>query len=409
MADGRGDGLGGSGGGGRSGGTSKGGRGADRGGNGNSASSISNSGVRPSEQGLMSNYPRDNAYNYGMPSGQSVLDSLGNPIPGSTLKSLMSGISQGPATAEDLAAMSEADRSAYGAAMAAHNEANSAGQSGYGSGGGTGGVGGGVTGVGGVGGGVSSNPNAASVFSTNNGLFSSDFSQGDDGQYNLTNNITDPKLQEISDSGLTGAAKFFNEAMNSQNAATAGRVGNDFLNQIGSTDPMEVAQRQFDLMNPLLREQQQQDLYGLENRLFSQGQMGSGGFAPGQHSMNAMFDANNDSRQKLLFDSLNQGMQTQNHVANMGSSLSQLDPQLRQQYQNLGQGMFNIPMSIQQQMLNQANVTGGLAGAANTADLGQQQVDSYNNANKSPSLGSTIVDGIATKGVDYLSNKLFDF
>jgi hypothetical protein len=407
MADGRGDGLGGSGGGGRSGGSRYGGAGANRGGNGNSASSIGNNGVRPSEQGLMSNYPRDNSLSFN-PSG--IFSSLMNPIPGSTLSALSNSVSQGPATAEDLAAMSEADRSAYGAAMAAHNGANNMGQTGDGSGGGvagTGGVGGGVTGVGGVGGGVSGNPNAASVFSTNNGLFSSDFSQGDDGQYNLTNNITDPRLQEISDNGLTGAAKFFNEAMNSQNAATAGRMGNDFLNQIGSTDPMEVAQRQFDLMNPLLREQQQQDLYGLESRLFSQGQMGSGGFAPGQHSMNAMFDANNDSRQKLLFDSLNQGMQTQNHVANMGSSLSQLDPQLRQQYQNLGQGMFNVPMSIQQQMLNQANVTGGLAGAANSADISQQQVNAYNNANEDPSLGSSIVDGIFTKGVDYLSDKLF--
>jgi hypothetical protein len=275
--------------------------------------------------------------------------------------------------------------------------------------GGAGGPTGGVAGYGGVGGGVSAvpNPNAASSFSVNNGLFSSNFNQGDNGQYNLTNEISDPRVQGISDQGLTGAAKFFSEAMNSQNAATAGRLGGDFLNQIGSTDPMEVAQRQFDIMNPLLREQQQEDFLGLENRLFSQGQMGSGGFAPGQHSMNAMFDANNDSRQKLLFDSLNQGMQTQNHVANMGSSLSQLDPQLRQQYQNLGQGMFNVPMGIQQQMLNQANVGGSLSGAANSANLSQQQIDAYRDANKESSLGSNFVDGIAKTGVDYLSNKLF--
>jgi len=183
--------------------------------------------------------------------------------------------------------------------------------------------------------------------------------------------ITDPQLLEAQNLGLFGGNAALQAALDSPTAALAGDLGLQFMNQVGSTNPMDIAQSQFDLLNPILQQQQQEDFLGQEARLRSQGRLGSTGSLSGQAQQNALFDAQNDAERQLLFDSLGQGLATQAQNASLGAMFSQLDPTIRGQFQGLGTNFLNIPLTLQDAMLRQAQVGGGLAGATNTGNLTQ--------------------------------------
>jgi len=183
--------------------------------------------------------------------------------------------------------------------------------------------------------------------------------------------ITDPQLLEAQNLGLFGGNAALQAALDSPTAALAGDLGLQFMNQVGSTNPMDIAQSQFDLLNPILQQQQQEDFLGQEARLRSQGRLGSTGSLSGQSQQNALFDSQNDAERKLLFDSLGQGLAIQAQNASLGSMFSQLDPSIRGQFQGLGTNFLNIPLTLQDAMLRQAQVGGGLAGATNTGSLTQ--------------------------------------
>ncbi len=241
---------------------------------------------------------------------------------------------------------------------------------------------------GGGGGQAQTQSTSADPFQTDSGLFSA----GWDGSA-LNLGVSDPKLQQILQQVLGGAGGMFQQANTSPTAMLARNSGLDFLNQAGETDPYQIAESQFNLMHPLLQKQFDQDYLNLESRQFSQGRLGS---TPGAQDMEALFNSQNDARTKLLFDSLQQGMGTQQHLYNMGSNFAQLDPALRGSYQNLGTGFLNIPLQLQQAMLNQAQVGGGVAGSNTVGSLTDTGFDPLN----------TIGTGLMTSGTQGISNQL---
>lgn len=185
--------------------------------------------------------------------------------------------------------------------------------------------------------------------------------KGEKGPMGLNMEITDPMLRSINEQGLFGANQFLGMANNNATADMAGQMGQDFLTQLGAygNDPYSIAQHQYGLLSPMLQQDQEQERMNLESRLYSQGRLGSTG---GSQDFNALYDSQGDTNRKLLYDSLGIGMGSQSHMYNMAAGLSQLDPQLRGLFQNLGTQSLNVPMSIQQSMLEQARIAGGLAG-----------------------------------------------
>ena len=194
-------------------------------------------------------------------------------------------------------------------------------------------------------------------FRSSNGLFDTDKDKV--GKTNkmtsqATGDMLDYQNQQLSHAGLFG-----DMAVNNATADMAGQMGQDFLGNLGAYDPMQIAQMQFDQFNPILQDQNNQDFLDMENRLFAQGRLDQNGVGGGNGQMNALFDAQQDGQRKLLFDSFGQGLAAQNQQFNLGSSLAQLDPQLRGLFQSLGtQGMNNV-LSIDQQGLNRYSAFAG--------------------------------------------------
>lgn len=174
-------------------------------------------------------------------------------------------------------------------------------------------------------------------------------------------------LGDIQQTSLDQAGLFSGMAQNNQTADLASQLGLDFLNQVRSTSPFDVAQNQFDLMSPLLNNQFNQDNLDLESRLFAQGRLGGTG---GSNQQNALFDSQNDSRRQLLFDSLSQGLATQQQNANLGIAFGQLDPQLRGLFQGLGTNSLNNALNINQAGLNQFSTLATAAGGGSTGGGG---------------------------------------
>lgn len=205
--------------------------------------------------------------------------------------------------------------------------------------------------------------------------------------------ITDPRLKDVSDLGLQGAGLFLGNAINNPLADESSLIASRFLNELNETDPMAIAQNQFNLLNPILQEQQMQEQMDLENRLFAQGRLGS---TSGSQDFNAFLDSTRDAERKLLFDSLGQGMAVQAQNASLAATLAQLDPTLRQAQLGLAGGMLNLPLGIQQAMLQQAQVAGGLAGATNTGQLTSPGID----------VGQSIGAGLLNQGIQGITNAI---
>ena len=203
----------------------------------------------------------------------------------------------------------------------------------------------------------------------------------------------DPRVEAIMGQGLFNAGTFLDQAANSEAADIARSLGVDFLNQVGATDPLAVAQNQFDLISPLLQSQFDEQNLDFENRLFAQGRLGS---TEGARDINAIRDSQNDARRALLADSFQQGLAAQAHVANLGTSFAQLDPQLRGLFTNLASNSANIPLAFQNAALQQAQLGGALAGAQTSGTL----------SSPGQSITNQIGAGLVNSGVNQLNTGL---
>jgi hypothetical protein len=94
--------------------------------------------------------------------------------------------------------------------------------------------------------------------------------------------------------------------------------GQGFLGQLGSFDPMQATQQQFDLMESIMNPIRKREQAGMEGQLLAQGRLGSTGGALTQQGQQQAFDM---SRQQQLFKAMQQSQQTQQHLAGLGTGM----------------------------------------------------------------------------------------
>ena len=261
---------------------------------------------------------------------------------------------------------------------------------------------------GGSGGGTTQRTQGVPNFSASDGLFSSTFRKSGketrNGVATFKNNdirsrISNPQLQEINRQGLFGANDFLTRARQGDNAQFFEDQGRGFLDALGSSNPMDVAQSQFNLLNPILQDQQNQDFLGQEQRLFAQGRLGGAGELSGQAQQNALFDAQNDAERQLLFDSFGQGLQAQQQQYNIGAGLTNLGGAQRSNDFNLGQGFLQIPLELQNAMQRQQQIASGVSGGNITQTQGGAGFNPV----------QTVGAGLLNSGVQGLTNTANDF
>ena len=250
-------------------------------------------------------------------------------------------------------------------------------------------VGSALGGSGGSSGGQAVQQTTANPFKVTDGMFNTKY--GADGKLQVG---MDDRFEDIEKHAGNGADDWIQDARNNQNADMASAQGLQFLQGIGSADPQQIANQQFNQLNPLLQQQQEQDFLNMESRLFSQGQLGSGGFSAGQNQLGGLFDSQEDSTRKLMYDSLGLGLQTQAHMANMGNSLSMLDPAIRGAHTQNAQGLLNMPLAMQTGLMNQASVMGGLAGASQSGAITNPGID----------IGQAVGAGLINSGVNGITS-----
>jgi len=169
-------------------------------------------------------------------------------------------------------------------------------------------------------------------------------------------------------------------------------LGTGFLNQVGSFDPYQAAQDQYNLLSPELLRQQEQDMLNQENRLFAQGRLGSTG---GAQDMESLARAQEASRAQMMYDSWAQGQAAQQQMAGLGLNFASAAPSLQGAYGQLGSAYLNPALQIDQQALQSAQVAGGLAGAMNTGTLTQTG---------GPNMWDSLGSGLMQSGANMLGN-----
>jgi len=198
------------------------------------------------------------------------------------------------------------------------------------------------------------------------------------------------KLGELQKGLFKDADRYNKMAKNNKGADLARSMGLDFLGGVGAFDPNEIAQMQFDLLDPILAEGREDEFLSMEDRLFQQGRLGSTG---GANDMNAMFDAQQDTQRKLLSDSFGMGLQAQNQQYNIGQGLLTLDPTLRGLFQNLGGNALTGGLNIQTSANDVFSAAAGAGGGSGSGGGGFSPMNA-------------IGAGLMNSGVNQLSNSV---
>ncbi len=223
-------------------------------------------------------------------------------------------------------------------------------------------------------------------FQVTGGLFETQF----DKDKNLQLGI-DPQLQALQQQGMTNAGMFGNQVGQNATADLAGQQGQSFLGGLQS-DPFAAQQQLFQQQNQLLQPLQQQAQLDQEGRLFAQGRLGS---TAGGNQQEALLRAQAGQTQGLFNQSFGQAQAQQAQQAQLGSQLSQLNPQLRGLFGGLQSQQLGNIFGIEDQALRTAEVGGQLA-STNTGGT----------AAGDPSLLGQFGSGLAAGGLDSLTNQI---
>ena len=241
------------------------------------------------------------------------------------------------------------------------------------------------------GGSKADNPGRAAEFAVSDGLFSGAGLRAQKGQDRLKLGLTGG-LKSIQDAQIAEALAMV--GIVPKNATIAGNLATDFLGGL-EADPLRVAENQYNLLAPILQQQQQDDFLDLESRLFGQGRLGSTG---GARDLNALFDSQQDADRALLFDSLNQGLASQQQNANIGMALAQMEPQLTGLFRGLGSASLTDALNIQDSALNNYSILAAAQGAGSGASApGRGGVG----------FGDLLLGGLASAGLSAGTNALF--
>ena len=227
-------------------------------------------------------------------------------------------------------------------------------------------------------------------FSTTGGLFDAGLTKVKKGNDIVDFGINGP-IGNLQDQLINSSTGLFGQ---SGNADIAGNLGAQFLNNVGSTDPLELQRALFSQISPQLIDQQQQDFLGLEGRLFGQGRLGSTG---GSRDLGTLFSEQEDARQRLLFDTFGQAQAAQNQQTNLGMALSQLDPQLRGLFSGIGNEQLAAALGIQQAADANFRTGAQIGGASRIAELNSGGADV---SGLFPQIGS----GLMASGIDQIGS-----
>ena len=154
--------------------------------------------------------------------------------------------------------------------------------------------------------------------------------------------------------------------------AEQGALG--FMQAGMQSDPYALAQSQFEKMESILNPSRNRQRDALEARLLRQGRLGSTGGALSQQGLESAIE---ESRQRGLYDALQQGMGVQQHQLGLGQNLGLF----AQQQENVGleQGLARLGalQGIDQQAMQYLNLGGAFGGraaqaGANAGQFGMQ-------------------------------------
>ncbi len=228
------------------------------------------------------------------------------------------------------------------------------------------------------GGGAAPSVSRVQDFTSNSGLFNTTFSGGN------VNTTAATGLQELQAQGVSSANQFAGQVQGDPLAAqfrgAAGGLMGDF-----QSNPFMAQQQLFDQGNQILAPQQEQARLAQEQRLFSQGRLGSSGALSGSNDQAMLLRAQQEQTQGLFNQSFGQAQMQQAQQGALAGQFAQ---------GALGQqgGLFNL-----------SNM--GLQQALSIENAGNQQAQTAGDINRTttgavPGQGSPLGDGLMSAGLD---------
>jgi hypothetical protein len=205
------------------------------------------------------------------------------------------------------------------------------------------------------GGGKKSNsaPKAA-PFYMNNGLFKLSMDKKGISNMGATGALGDFQ------SGQVGDAAYWSEmAKNDPGAQAMQQYGQDIFNNMQAWDPNQIAQMQYQNMQPIFQDEYNQQNLDMENRLFSRGRFGSD---VGALQQNALYDAQNDNNRKLYGDAFGMGLMANNQMYNQGANALAGSQGLISGWQTLGGNALNNVLNVQNAATGGFSALGGARG-----------------------------------------------
>lgn len=172
----------------------------------------------------------------------------------------------------------------------------------------------------------------------------------------------DPRMQQISDLYSQQAQQFAGQGQTAL-GQQAGALGQGFLGGI-QTDPFAAADTQFQRMEEILNPARQRQREALEGRLLKQGRLGSTGGSLQQEGLEGAIE---QSRQKGLFDALQQSQGLQAQQAGLGQQLGLFGQQQQDVGFNQSQARLGGVSGLEQQLYNAANLGSNLGGNQSAA------------------------------------------
>lgn len=150
-------------------------------------------------------------------------------------------------------------------------------------------------------------------------------------------------------------------------------LGQGFLGQLGSFDPMQATEQQFGLMESILNPGRERTRSSLQDQLLATGRLGSTGGGRTQEGLETSIE---QSRRQGLYDAFGQAQQTQQHLAGLGGGLLQ---------QGLG---------IEQMPLGLIGMGGQLGGLKSQADIARARMIMGEGEAKAGQIGGMFDEGM---------------
>ena len=190
----------------------------------------------------------------------------------------------------------------------------------------------------------SSSSTSVSPFQSTTGLGTANFTSGGD----ITTSL-DPRFLGLQNQFLGGAG------------SALGQLGAFQTNPFQASQPFDlegVTQDQFDLLERIQGRGREQQAQNLEERLFSQGRLGSTGGINEQRNLQDFFG---QQQAQNLASAFGQGLAGQQQQFGQDLATSQQQNAQQQLLSSLGSGLFSSALTPEQMLLNQLQVGGNLS------------------------------------------------